>query len=85
MAKYRKKPVEVEAFELGKDEVPNWFREEGNIQIEHEYNGYFNESTIILNGNTIVTEGDFIIRDGYGKVYSCGSNEFKATHEKVED
>ncbi|GAA0229690.1 hypothetical protein [Metaclostridioides mangenotii] len=85
MAKYRKKPVEVEAFELGKDEVPNWFREEGNIEIEFDCNGYQNENRMTLNGNTIVTVGEFIIRDAYGEIYSCEAGKFNTTYEKVED
>jgi len=85
MAKYRKKPVEVEAFELWRDAFPDWFREEGNIQIDTGYNGYFNENTMTLNGNTIVAAGDFIIKDAYGEIYSCGAGKFNATYEKVED
>lgn len=80
MAKYRKKPVEVEAFEFGKDVIPNWLWEAGDLVIE----SCCNRNSITFNGMTF-TEGEFIIRDAYGDIYSCRANKFMETYEKVEN
>ena len=56
---YRKKPVEVEAFKIGSDDIPEWFSKElqaGNVS----YNEAFYIKT--LEGVMKADNGDYIIK-----------------------
>lgn len=90
MAKYRKKPVEVEAFRYGYEYAPEWF-----------YDG-FDNGLITVNtvGNLfvhtnskkyprtydyhIVYEGDYIVKDVCGNLYVYRYEEFKAIYEPAD-
>ena len=96
--KYRKKPIEVEAFQFNgnlKDSndvyyVPNWAKqafENGTLYFGHtKYNkppyGLFIKT---LDKVTHVSVGDFVIRDSHGKIYSCKPDIFANIYEKVND
>lgn len=85
MPKFRKKPVEIEAFQLppfGEDPSPemvdwlhqfdaNWIGEGGHIVI-HTLEGYMTANP-----------GDWIIKGVKGEMYPCKSDIFAETYERV--
>ena len=88
MAKYRKKPVVIDAILYsgynGKgllfDEVPEWFTN----SIE-DYSLVFDDSDEQLKVNTlegemIVSPGDYIIRGVKGEIYPCKPEIFEMTY-----
>lgn len=90
--KYRKKPVEVEAFQLGIDGIPDWFmnRVTDNTVILHGtssgfYDGHDTNADIkTLEGIMHANYKDFIIQGINGELYPCKPNIFDKTYEKAE-
>ncbi len=98
MAKYRKKPVVIEAFKYdgdlkgadGKYYVPDWVVQafdEGvlfyKLQLSPLHLPY--ELCIkTLEGNLQVSVGDYIIRGVNGELYPCKPDIFAKTYEEVE-
>ena len=77
--KYRKKPVEVEAFRFGYDDEPGWFLNSGMVKdIQNEY-------CIIctLEGDMRGNRGDYIIKGLRGELYPCKPDIFEKSYEKV--
>lgn len=90
MTKYRKKPVEVEAFKFHVDASPDWFTDAvtENKVILHDCN--YKKSFKVprceiktLEGTTVAYEGDYIIKDVKGELFTCEPNIFKATYEEA--
>ena len=97
--KYRKKPVIIEAFKLGVDNIPDWFMDKvtANEIILHHIP--FHESRAdnygqiwceikTLEGVMTAHEGqDYIIKGINGEVYPCKIDIFEQTYEivKIED
>ena len=76
MAKYRKKPVVIEALkyqaELGNNRVMNWLAQQGaNVKQWNFHDGEIKIPT--LEGVMTVSDGDFIIRGVSGEYYPCRS------------
>jgi hypothetical protein len=89
VAKYRKKPVVIEAIQyLGEENISklhDWF-EESSSSRELIYNPDDNEYYIkTLEGNMKVNKGDYIIKGVKGEYYPCKPDIFKQTYEKVEE
>ena len=83
MAKYRKKPVVIDAFQFGLDPVPEWFsRAVISGHIRHQSGYDFCEITT-LEGLMVGRAGDFIIRGLKGEFYPCKSDIFHASYEVV--
>ena len=94
---YRKKPVEVEAFRLGHDPMPDWFMNERTMNnvITMFKNNYEPESPFedcsmlieadikTLEGTMHADNGDYIIKGVKGEIYPCKPDIFEATYEKV--
>lgn len=94
--KYRKKPVEVEAFKFDGDlmdlngnyYVPDWAVkafEEGTMYFG---NGTFNKPPYELFINTLegthhVSVGDYVIKGIKGELYPCKPDIFLNTYEEV--
>ena len=77
--KYRKKPVEIEAFRFGYDDEPGWFLNSGMVKdIQNEY-------CIIstLEGDMRGNRGDYIIKGLRGELYPCKPDIFEKSYEKV--
>lgn len=75
--KYRKKPVEVEAFRLGIDSIPDWFE-----SIFTYGDGEMITALIYtLEGVMRAEYGDYIIRGVQGEIYPCKPDIFEATYE----
>ena len=81
MAKYRKKPVVIEAFKYQTDEVPEWWREL-KVKINVETGSAFIPT---LEGTMEARVGDYIIQGVKGEVYPCKQDIFKVTYELVEE
>ena len=88
MAKYRKKPVVIDAVlysgyngdRLVFDEVPEWF-----TKAIGDYSLVFDDSDKQLKVNTlegemIVSPGDYIIRGVKGEIYPCKPDIFEMTY-----
>lgn len=83
MAKYKKKPVVIEAFRFQIDGVmPDWFNEKRitNEIVTHE-DGTCDIKT--LEGTMRADKGDYVILGVKGEVYPCKPDIFEATYEKV--
>ena len=90
MAKYRKKPVVVEAFRYAgkgrmvKAHVPDWLwkgLEDGTIQTT---NGGDPLQINTLDGKIILRPGGWIIQNTQGEIYACQPDIFEADYEPVE-
>ena len=91
--KYRKKPIEVEAFCLDfRKPIPEWFFNkvnEGTISYKIRA-GTWGERGIsadikTLEGVMHASRGDYIIKGVNGEIYPCKPNIFKKTYELVSD
>lgn len=84
MAKYRKKPVEVEAIQLRLGtrmiEVLNLARDNYKV-IRREGAGSILIET--LEGTMRADIGDYIIRGIHGEIYPCKPDIFEKTYEKI--
>lgn len=96
MPKYRKKPVEIEAFKYdgdligsdGKYYVPDWaviaFKSR-----ELFYKPGFNSPSELyiktLEGDMHVSVGDYVIKGVQGELYPCKPDIFEQTYEEVKD
>lgn len=87
MAKYRKKPVVIEAFQFGIDRHPGWFQDAimkglegvpGSVTLTAD-------SAVIktLEGEMSAFQGDWIIKGVKGELYPCKDDIFQATYEKA--
>ena len=98
MAKYRKKPVVIEAFQMTKarrrdnSEWPNWLHKawqmdfsEGALGIDQDDP---NRELLVLGtleGVHRVTWDDWIIQGVKGELYPCKPDIFEATYDPVEE
>lgn len=92
MAKYVKKPVEVEAFKWtgGPDQAedPQWIVDaikEGDVFFAEEDNGYAIMRIKTLEGYMNASLGDYIIKGIEGELYPCKPHIFELTYNKVAD
>lgn len=80
MAKYRKKPVVIEAIELTRT---NLAEVDKFVDVPHITDPSKGEIIIpTLEGNMAATIGDYIIRGVQGEFYPCKPDIFEQTYEK---
>ena len=87
--KYRKKPVVIEAFKLGLDNMPDWFMDavSTNVVILHgSSSGHHrvpdtNADIYTLEGWHHASFGDYIIRGVKGEIYPCKPDIFEMTYD----
>ncbi len=79
MAKYRKKPVVIEATQ--------WFKRGDHPAVKMGHNEVVDSIPYIetLEGPHLVTPGDFIITGVVGETYPCKPDIFLMTYEEVPD
>lgn len=85
MAKYRKKPVIIDAFRFMIDDtMPDWFSEKviNNTIITYK-DGTCSINT--LEGVMTSSYGDYIIQGVKGEVYACKPDIFEQTYELVTE
>lgn len=97
MARYRKKPVVIEAFRMGIDARPDWFQDKvSDNEIityrceDEEDEGPFSFSKTYcviktLEGDMRGEYGDYIIQGVNGEIYPCKPDIFEKTYEFVEE
>ena len=86
MAKYRKKPVVIDAWEFDgwldySKTLPKEIKDAVNI-IRLTQDGKLKIRT--LEGDMFANRGDYIIKGVKGEFYPCKPDIFEATYEKVE-
>ncbi|WP_209015557.1 hypothetical protein, partial [Roseibium sp. RKSG952] len=95
MAKYRKKPVEIEAVQFTYPPTDE-LKEFGGVHLKNlrkaRHPGAKAEVDIITledgsdgRAKHVATEGDWIIKGVKGELYSCKPDIFEATYERVVD
>ena len=89
--KYRKKPVVIEAFRFGHDNIPDWFRkalDDNYIEIE-SIPSFFGSTSFVkiytLEGTMEAHVGDYIIKGIQGELYPCKPKIFEETYELVSE
>lgn len=89
MAKYKKKPVVIEAIQFNENFIGTECSQEFNKAFR---NGDISETQdknrlIIrtLEGNMTANKGDYIIKGVNGEFYPCKPDIFTKTYEKVSD
>lgn len=86
MAKFRKKPVVVEAIQFGRSstiaEARAWAMERANDRVVRLVDGKYLEIET-LEGTMRADEGDWIIQGVQGELYPCKPDIFEATYEPV--
>ena len=86
MAKFRKKPVVIEAFlwdNRMETEKPGWF----GVALNKSTVSFGPNKTILiktLEGTMTASFGDWIILGVKGEIYPCKSDIFEATYEEVK-
>jgi len=87
MARYRKKPVEIDAWQyhgqlLANCNCPHWLFNEGAVSEVRE-NGKLALEITTLEGTMRAGIGDWIIKGIKGELYPCKPDIFEATYEAV--
>jgi hypothetical protein len=88
MARYRKKPVVVEAWHWAagnQEDTPQWIDDAIDKEVivlpPLNSNGFLINT---LEGPVVASPGDWIIRGVKGELYPCKPDIFEATYEPVE-
>lgn len=88
MAKYIKKPIEIEAVRNVDgvfDEMPDWLKEAIDDNTVDKYNNYGTYGVITLEGIMICPPGSYLIRGAMGELYPCRGDIFKRTYDQVKE
>ena len=80
MRVFVKKPIKVEAFQFGVDDVPSWFRASW---ISFDPNGDAMGCIDTLEGEMTFHCGDYVIKGVRGELYPCHKDIFEETYEEV--
>lgn len=89
MGKFRKKPVVIEAFKLGVDNMPDWFMDAvtaNEVILHGSSSGHNHVSDTNADIHTLEgwhhgNFGDYIIRGVKGEIYPCKPDIFDMTYE----
>lgn len=91
MPKFRKKPIVIEAFQMGIDARPDWFQDKVSsneivtyIMFQSDF-AYSYCDIKTLEGTMRGGHGDYIIQGVSGEVYPCKPDIFHETYELVEE
>lgn len=88
MAKYRKKPVVIDAIQFNRDSFEDIKQftdgKAFNFRTEKCIDGKSYCDIKTLEGVIKATEGDYIIKGVHGEFYHCKPNIFKQTYEEAE-
>lgn len=89
MAKYRKKPVVIEAFKFYVDPMPDWFMDKvstNEVILRNCNYGIYDINSAYceietLEGTMRGNGGDYIIKGVNGELYPCKADIFAKTYE----
>ena len=92
MSRYRKRPVEIDAFQWtgGPDQTedPLWIVDaiaQGKVRFNDICSDKVSMTIRTLEGDMTAHPGDWVIRGIKGELYPCRDDIFQATYEAVED
>jgi hypothetical protein len=95
MAKYRKKPVVIEAFQYDGDlkgsdgnyYIPEWAKTalEDGVMFFESTSEPMQLFIKTLEGKMLVSVGDYVIQGVQGELYPCKPDIFEMTYDEVED
>lgn len=100
MAKYREKPVEIEAFKYDGDlmnshgewYVPDWAVQAYKVgKLFYGYEGLIGEEPPVLlfvktaKGRKLINVGDYVILRKNGEISPCEPDIFELTYEKADE
>lgn len=89
MAKFRKKPVVIEAIQFVmpmNEHMPQWLTEAFQKKVVTYSGGYVPTLTVkTLEGDHVANEGDWIIQGVKGEIYPCKPDIFAMTYDAVEE
>ena len=77
--KFVKKPIVIEAFQFGVDDIPDWFKAK-YITFD---NGDLTACIGTLEGDMLFHDGDYVIKGVEGELYPCRKDIFEETYEEV--
>ena len=83
MAKYRKKPVEIEAIQYDGENISDLFEFVGdlsNLGIDLKNDKIY---VITLEGDMEISKNDYLIRGIKGEYYPCKPDIFEASYDKI--
>lgn len=89
--KYRKLPIEIEAFQFYIDNMPDWFMDRLTNNVVRLYNCNYSipqKGKPVCEINTLegvmrANAGDYIIKGINGELYPCKEEIFNKTYERV--
>ncbi len=87
MASYRKKSVDVEAFQLGSDPFPEWFTgaiADGTVTLYTRTGAEARRVFCTIRGQKRAEYGDYIVKGVKGEIYSCEYGEFIQCYEAAQ-
>lgn len=93
--KYRKLPIVIDAFQIGVDDMPDWFRKKvKSSEVRLDWLTYVGDDTserfrtscdiMTLEGIMHGDYGDYIIQGVNGEIYPCKPDIFAKTYEAAE-
>ena len=87
MAKYRKKPLVIEAIELQSLEVLHLINVQQFVGLSNNNVLAVSDGVVIktLEGDMKASIGDYIIKGINGELYPCKPDIFEKTYERAED
>jgi len=93
LAKYKKKPIIIEAFQFYIDDIPEWFMDKVTSNDIIPKNCDIKRFSIVkayceiktLEGVMKANVGDYIIKGVEGEIYPCKPEIFEKTYEKYEN
>lgn len=84
--KFRKKPIIIEAFRFGEDNIPDWFMDKvssNEIILSKTWRDIPYCEIKTLEGIMLANAGDWIIKGIKNEIYPCKDEIFKATYETL--
>jgi hypothetical protein len=84
MARYRKKPVVIDAWQMQPGQAPEWLTAGSITQLIGDDGSVAVIIVHTLEGDMRAEMGDWIIKGVKGELYPCKPDIFAATYEEVE-
>ena len=88
MSTFRKKPIEIQAFQIGVDYIPDWAMHkitENTIVLHKNEKGQTYADVVTLEGTMKADYGDYIIKGVKDEIYPCKEDIFKKTYDSVTE
>ena len=88
--KFRKRPVEIEAFQMTKEAIktrdwPEWLTQAWKDKVLYFSYDQFKLKIKTLEGNMSIAADDYVIQGVRGEIYPCKPDIFHLTYEEVKD